>query len=171
MKEEVLTMEEEFLLDGKLSSAKNNLTAGIIIALVLFVVILIVPQKYVPVRGSDFSDRSIFESGGFFAIAVMLVMGTIFLFAFLADSRYLSVKKDIYERAKVSGQGRISSIKRAAINEQQEQKRTVFVMDIADKKYQKLYWLEGNLYQFKEGDTVSFECGKHSQILFSITKI
>jgi hypothetical protein len=131
---------------------------------------MMIPQKYLPVRGSDHSNNSILGSGGMIVIVTMLVFGIVFMLAFLADLRYFGLKKDLYERTKIAGQAKILEVKRAAIDEQTEDKQTIFILDAADRKYKKLFWMEGNLYQFNAGDTIDFECGKHSRVLLNLSK-
>jgi len=170
MKELPLSFEEENVLQDKFNSATRKLTVSCVIAVIVLFILLIVPQKYIPVRGSHHSDSSILESGGFIVIITLLVFATVFLLAFLADLRYFGLKKDLYEKTKIAGQARILEVKRAAIDEQKADKQTIFILDAADKKYKKLFWLEGNLYQFNTGDTIDFECGKYSKVLLSLSK-
>jgi len=170
MKELPLSFEEENVLQDKLTAATRKLTISCVISVLIFFVILVVPQKYLPLRGSDFSDHSILESGGIFVFIVALVLGAVFLLAFLSDQRYFGLKKDLDEKTKIAGQARIVDVKRAAIDEHKEEKRTVFILDAADKKYKRLFWLEGNLYQFNTGDIIDFECGKHSKVLLNLSK-
>lgn len=170
MKELPLSFEEETVLQDKFNSATRKLTISCVVSAILFFIFLIIPQKYIPLRGSDHSDNSILGSGGAIVIVTMLVFSTVFLLAFLADLRYFGLKKDLYERTKIAGQAKIVEVKRAAIDEQKEDKQTIFILDAADKKYKKLFWMEGNLYQFNAGDTIDFECGKHSRVLLNLSK-
>jgi len=170
MKELPLSFEEENVLQDKFNAASRKLTLSGVISAVLFFVFMMIPQKYLPVRGSDHSDNSILQSGGMIVVVTMLVFGAVFLLAFMADLRYLGLKKDLNEKKKIAGQARILEVKRAAIDEQKEDKQTIFILDASDKKYKKLFWMEGNLYQFNTGDTIDFECGKHSRVLLNLSK-
>src|SRR5882724_4124109 len=125
MKELPLSFEEENVLQDKFNAATRRLTISCVVSAVIFFLLLIIPQKYLPVRGSDFSNRSILESGGGFVIIVALVFAGVFLLAFLSDLRYFGLKKDLDEKTKVTGQARIVDVKRAAIDQQKEEKRTV----------------------------------------------
>ena len=95
MKELPLSFEEENVLQNKLNSASRKLTLSCIISVLIFFVILVIPQKYLPVRGSDFSDHSLLDSGGGFVVVVSMVFGGVFLVAFLSDLRYFGLKKDL----------------------------------------------------------------------------
>ena len=171
MKELPLTFEEENVLQDKFNTASRRLTISCVISVIIFTIILFIPQKYVPSRHYHYSDQSIIESSGVpLVLTISLIFGVVFLLAFLADLRYFGLKKDLNEKMKVVGQARIVDVKRAAIDEQKEEKRTIFIMDAADKKYKKLFWLDGNLYQFNQGDVVDFECGKYSNILLTLSK-
>lgn len=170
MKELSISMEEEFHLDEKYSLAQKKLTYGGGIGGTIVLILSMIPQKYLPVRGSNFSNHSLLESGGWWVILFLLLLGGVLVLAFMADYRYLGLRKDIQEKVKVSGEAQILEVKRSAIDEESGAKRTLFITNMAPP-YKNLYWLEGNLYDFKEGDTISFECGKHSQVLFSITKL
>jgi hypothetical protein len=170
MKELPLSFEEENVLQDKFNSATRKVTLTCVVSVILFFIFMMIPQKYLPIRGSDHSENSILGSGGMIVVVTMLVFGTVFLLAFLTDLRYFGLKKDLYERTKIAGQAKIIEVKRAAIDEQQADKQTIFILDAADKKYKKLFWMEGNLYQFNSGDTIDFECGKHSRILLNLSK-
>ncbi len=170
MKELPLSFEEENVLQDKFNAATRRLTISCVVSVIIFFILLVLPQKYLPIRGSDFSDHSILESGGLFVFIIALVFAVVFLLAFLSDLRYFGLKKDLDEKTKVTGQARIVDVKRAAIDQQKEEKRTVFILDAVDKNYKKLFWLEGNLYQFHTGDVIDFECGKHSKVLLSLSK-
>ena len=170
MKELPLSFEEESILQDKFNAATRKVTLTCVVSVILFFIFMMIPQKYLPIRGSDHSGNSILGSGGMIVIVTMLVFGTVFMLAFLADLRYFGLKKDLYERTKIAGQAKILEVKRAAIDEQKEDKQTIFILDAADKKYKKLFWMEGNLYQFNTGDTIDFECGKHSRVLLNLSK-
>lgn len=171
MKEQVLSFEEECLLQDKLQTANKKLTWGAVCGFIIFFLILVIPQKYVPLRGSDFSDKSLLESGGLLFLSIMLLFGGICLMAFFADSRYFRIRKDIREKAKVKGMARILEINRAPIDAHQQEKRTLFKTDAPNRKYRTLYWLENNLYGLREGDTITFECGKYSGIVLRMSRI
>ncbi|MBS1661913.1 MAG: hypothetical protein JST68_12775 [Bacteroidetes bacterium] len=170
MEERPLTFEEECLIDNKLADASKKAQIAGVLGGIGYFIFLCIPQKYLPVRGSDFSNRSLLASGGGFVFFAALVFGTIFLLAYLSDLRYFGLKKDARDRTKMAGKTRITKVIRGAIDSNQEEKKTVFHTSLTEKPYQKLYWMEGNLYDFKEGDVVDFECAKHSSILLSISK-
>lgn len=170
MTETPLSFEEECLLENKLSDAgRQARTAGVIGGIVYFI-FLMIPQKYLPLRGSDFSNHSLLESGGGFIFVFALLLGTVFLLAYLSDLRYFGLKKDVRDKTKIVGKTRITKVIRGAIDSDKSEKKTVFYTSMSEKSYQKLYWMEGNLYGFREGDVVDFECAKHSGILLSISK-
>ena len=170
MKELPLSFEEENVLQDKFNAASRKFTLSCVISAILFFIFLIIPQKYIPLRGSDHSNNSLLASGGVLVLVTMLVVGAVFMLAFLSDLRYFGLKKDLYERTKIAGQARIVDVKRAAIDAHKEEKQTIFILDANDKKYKKLFWLEGNLYQFNTGDIIDFECGKHSKVLLNLSK-
>jgi hypothetical protein len=169
MKELSLSVEEEFHLDEKYTLAQRKLTYGGGVGGCIVFILMMIPQKYLPVRGSNFSNQSMLESGGWLVLAFLAVLGCILLLAFMADHRYMGLRKDIQEKVKVTGVAKSLEVKKSAIDEESEAKRTLLITDMAPP-FKKLYWLEGNLYGFNEGDSIQFECGKHSQVLFSITK-
>ena len=169
MKELAISMEEEFHLDEKYALAQKKLTYGGGIGGTIVFILFMIPQKYLPVRGSNFSNLSMLESSGWWVLIFLAILGSVLALAFMADYRYLGLRKDLQEKLKVTGIAKILEVKKSAIDEESSAKRTLLITDMAPP-YKKLYWLEGNLYGFTEGDTVSFECGKHSQVLFSITK-
>src|SRR5713226_6527565 len=98
MKELPLSFEEENVLQDKYNAATRRLTISCVVSAIIFFFLLVLPQKYLPVRGSDFSDHSILESGGPFVIIIALVFAVVFLLAFLADLRYFGLKKDLDEK-------------------------------------------------------------------------
>ncbi|WP_431217254.1 hypothetical protein ACQ86N_23610 [Puia sp. P3] len=100
----------------------------------------------------------------------MTTFGAIFLLAYLSDLRYFGLKKDVREKIKIAARARITHIIRAAIDNDYEEKRTVFHASMNEKTSQKLYWMEGSIHDFHEGDVVDFECGKFSGILLRISK-
>jgi hypothetical protein len=170
MLETPLTFEEECLLEGKLASAGRKAQIACVLGGILYFIFLMIPQKYLPVRGSDLSNHSLLDKGGVFVLGAALVFGSIFLLAYLSDLRYFGLKKDVQEKTKIAGKTRITRVIRGAIDSNAEDKKTVFHTSMSEKPYQKLYWMEGNLYDFREGDLVDFECAKHSGILLSISK-
>lgn len=170
MEEHPLTFEEENLLENKLADASKKAQMAGVLGGIGYLIFICIPQKYLPVRGSNFSNHSLLESGGAFVFFAVLAFGGIFLWAYMSDLRYFGLKKDVRDKTKITGKTRITKVIRGAIDSHQTEKKTVFHTSLPEKPYQKLYWMEGNLYGFKEGDVVDFECAKHSGILLSISK-
>jgi hypothetical protein len=98
------------------------------------------------------------------------IFGAIFLLAYLSDLRYFGLEKDVRDKIKVAARARITHIIRAATDNDAEEKRTVFYTSMNEKTCHKLYWMDGSIQDFHEGDVVDFECGKFSGILLRISK-
>src|SRR5437868_4292231 len=77
MLETPLTFEEECLLEGKLASAGKKAQIACVLGGILYFIFLMIPQKYLPVRGSDLSNHSLLDKGGVFVLGAALVFGGI----------------------------------------------------------------------------------------------
>lgn len=173
MKEQVLSFEEQCLLRDKLQVANKKLAWGAICGFLIFSLILVIPQKFFPIHSSDFSGKSLLQSGGPAFPTIMLLSGLICLLIFFADNRYFRMKRDLREGAKIEGMARIVEISRAAPDTDacENGTRILFRTDAADPKYRTLFWPNDHVSGFREGDTVSFACGKYSGIVLRISRI
>ena len=165
MTENPLTNEEERLLGRRLADAGKKARITCLLGCIIYFILLTIPQKFLPGPRPDFHDK-----GTGYVFLVVAAFGSIFLLAYLSDLRYFGLKKDVRQKIKVAAKTRITRIIRAAIDNSSEEKRTIFYTSMNEKSYQKLYWMEGSLHDFREGDVIDFECAKYSNILLRISK-
>jgi len=162
MTETPLTHEEQSLLGNRLADAAKKAKLTCLLGGIIYLVLLTTPQKFLPGPSPD--------TGAGYVFLTVTIFCAIFLLAYLSDLRYFGLKKDVREKIKIAARTRITRIIRAAIDNDSEEIRTVFYTSMQEKTYQKLYWMEGSLHDFREGDIINFECAKHSNILLSISK-
>jgi hypothetical protein len=162
MTETPLTREEESLLGKRLADAGKKAKLTCLLGGIIYLVLLTIPQKFHPGPPPD--------TGAGYVFLTVTIFCAIFLLAYLSDLHYFGLKKDVREKIKVAANTRITRIIRAAIINGTEERPTVFYTSMNEKTYQKLYWMEGSLHDFREGDLINFECAKHSNILLSISK-
>jgi hypothetical protein len=162
MRETTLTDEEQSLLGKRLADAGKKAKLTCLLGGIIYFVLLTIPQKFHPGPPAGTSAGYVFLT--------VTVFGSIFLLAYLSDLRYFGLKKDVREKIKIAAKTRITRIIRAAIDNDSEEIRTVFYTSMHEKSYQKLYWMEDSLHDFREGDIIDFECAKHSSILLSVSK-
>ena len=162
MTETPLTRDEESLLGKRLADAGKKAKLTCLLGGIIYFALWTIPRIFHPGPPAG--------TGAGYVFLTVTIFGAIFLLAYLSDLRYFGLKKDVRSKIKIAAKTRITRIIRAAIDNDSEEIRTVFYTSMHEKSCQKLYWMEGSLHDFREGDIIDFECAKHSSILLSISK-
>ncbi|MBS1605096.1 MAG: hypothetical protein JST42_20705, partial [Bacteroidetes bacterium] len=147
MTETPLTREEASLLGKRLADAGKKAKITGLLGGIIYLALLTIPQRFHPGPPPG--------TGAGYVFLTVTIFCAIFLLSCLSDLRYFGLKRDVREKIKVAANTRITRIIRAAISS--EEKPTVFYTSMDEKTYRKLYWMEGSLQEFHEGDIVNFE--------------